>query len=381
MWKQGERYRMSTEVLETYIEKYIQSQPGKTVSFAWQGGEPTLMGTDFFKKVTALQKKHAQGKHIENAIQTNGTLLNDDWAKFFKDHGFLVGLSIDGPKAIHDAYRVQKNGKGSWEQVMQGLDFLVKHGVDWNSLTCVHRQNAEKPLEIYRFLRGIGSKYMQFIPVVERKPDAHARQASLTHAAPLPLNEDSNHDSPVSSWSVKPDQYGRFLIAIFDRWITKDVGRIFIQINDVTLGTWLNRPGGLCIFSETCGNALAMEHDGSVYSCDHYVYPEYRIGNIKEYTFHEIINNPSQRTFGQNKKTLLPRQCMECKVRRLCNGGCPKQRFINDKYGNPGLNYLCDGYYHYFTHTAPAMQRMRDLIQSGGTAADIMKHRNQPIKT
>lgn len=375
LWAKNERYQMDLQLLEKYVKDYIEAQPNDHVNFAWQGGEPTLRGIDFFREVVAFQKKYANGKTIGNALQTNGTLLNDEWASFFMEEDFLIGLSIDGPKKLHDEYRVGKKGQGSWDQVMAGLEILKKHEVEWNSLTCVNRRNSKYPMEVYRFLRGIGSKHMQFIPIVERKPNSEARELNLSHATPAHLDRklDNEEKCPVTPWSVKPSDHGSFLTSIFDRWVRKDVGRIFIQINEVTLSNWLGRPGGLCIFSETCGDALAMEHDGSFYSCDHFVYPEYKLGNIGENSIVEMLESGFQRKFGMDKRNMLPQQCLDCSVRSLCNGGCPKQRFLEDEHGNPGLNYLCEGYFHYFTHTAPYIEKIAALLNAGRPAADIME--------
>lgn len=375
LWRKGEVYRMSSELLDVYVRKYIESQPGEIVTFAWQGGEPTLPGISFYEKVVKLQEKYANGKNICNTLQTNGTLLNEDWVRFFRDQQFLIGLSIDGPERLHDTYRQTKNGEGTWAQVMKAVCLLVKHDVQWNSLTCVHQMNIHKPLEVYRFLRGIGSKYMQFIPVVERMPNQQATEWGLSLGSPIDPKQESEFDnqSNVTKWSVKPGDYGKFLTKIFDRWVRLDVGKIFIQINDVTLGKWLNQPHGLCIFDETCGQALAMEHDGSVYSCDHYVYPSHKIGYIGNDNFSDLLETPFQSKFGKDKKDSLPKQCLECSVRKFCNGGCPKQRFVKDKYGNTGLNYLCEDYFHYFTYTIPSMYRMATLFRNGFAPSEIMK--------
>ena len=375
LWERGERYKMSLETLETYIRSYIEAQPNEQVSFAWQGGEPTLMGIEFFRKVVELQKTYANGKHIENAFQTNGTLLDDEWGHFFRENHFLVGLSIDGPQKMHDSYRINKRGQGTWDQVMRGLEILKKHQVDWNSLTCVHRGNSHKPLDVYRFLKGIGSRHLQFIPIVERKPNATAKQLGLTHATPAELDRllSDEEASPVTSWSVKPGDYGRFLTAIFDRWIRKDVGKVFIQINEVTLGKYIDGRPGICIFEETCGDALALEHDGSLYACDHYVYPTHRLGDLNDKNLIDMVESSFQKDFGSAKRDKLPPQCIQCEVRSLCNGGCPKQRFLADREGNPGLNYLCEGYYHFFTHTRPHMQRIAQMLRYGYPATKIME--------
>lgn len=369
LYDENQRWKMSDAVLERYVRDYIESQPGdQPVTFAWQGGEPTLCGVDFFRKAVALQKQYARGRTIENAFQTNGTLLNDEWCRFFKDENFLIGLSIDGPAKLHDAYRVGRDGGASHADVMRGLDCLKKHDVEFNTLTCVHRKNVEHPLDVYRFLRGIGSKHLQFIPIVERRPNALARQWGLSHAAP----SDDEDSSPVYPWSVPSKGYGEFMFKIFERWVKKDVGRIYVQLFDVALGKWLKAPGGLCIFEETCGRALAIEHDGSLYSCDHYVYPTHKLGKLGEQSLAEMVDSPAQQQFGKNKRDTLPRQCRECTYRFACNGGCPKQRFLHTDDGKRSLNYLCAGYYHFFESADPYLREMAQLCHSGRAPSEIM---------
>lgn len=368
----NERYKMSDETLERFVSSYIAAQPGDTASFAWQGGEPTLLGVSFFEKVVALQAKHARGKRIENAFQTNGTLLDDRWAEFLAKHNFLVGVSIDGPRDLHDAYRVKRNGKGSFDDVLRGIRVLQRHGVQWNSLTCVNRLNASKPLEVYKFLKGIGSRYMQFIPIVERKPNPAARRLGLDLSTPPSLSEEEAIEE-MTAWSVIPREYGSFLNKIFDRWVRHDVGKIYVQTFEVGFTKWLGIKQGLCIFNETCGDAVALEHDGSVYSCDHFVYPEYRLGNINEDSLPEMIDSPFQRKFGQDKRDSLPSQCRECAYRFACNGGCPKQRFARDKRGEPGLNYLCPGYFAFFRHADPYYRVMASLYRRQQSPALIME--------
>jgi uncharacterized protein len=367
----NERWRMSDGVLENFIRSYIESQPANEVTFAWQGGEPTLCGVDFFRRAMEMQHCHAGGKRITNALQTNGTLLNDEWGAFLAEYQFLVGISIDGPEKIHDAYRVTKRGGGSFKQVMAGLDILKKHGVEFNTLTCVHRMNQSKGADVYRFLKGIGSKFMQFIPIVERKPDSTAQSLGLSLASPPDLAA-GDVASPVTPWSVTPEGYGRFMIDIFDRWVRQDVGRFHVQLFDVALGKWLGIPGGLCVFEETCGNALALEHDGSLYSCDHFVYPEFRLGDLAETPLASLVDSPRQQRFGTDKRDRLPKQCRGCDYRFACNGGCPKQRFSRSRDGEPGLNYLCEGYYSIFKHMDPYMRVMADLYRRKRPPADIM---------
>ncbi len=369
----NENFKMSDEVLETYIRQYIAGQAGPEVSFAWQGGEPTLLGVNFFRKVVALQRQYADGKRVSNALQTNGTLLDDAWCEFLAAEKFLVGLSIDGPARLHNTYRVDKQGRDTYDDVLRGLRFLKKHRVEFNTLTVVNRANARHALDVYRFLRDIGSGFLQFIPLVERLADAEATKLGLDLALPPRADEEGSKRMPVTDWSVEPKQYGEFLCAIFDEWVRRDVGRTFVQIFDVTLGNWMGLGGGLCVFSETCGNALAMEHNGDVYSCDHYVYPQYRLGNILNASLGDLVGSEFQRQFGRDKSTTLPAYCRECEVRHLCHGECPKHRFIRTPDGDPGLNYLCRAYKQFFNHSAPAMQRMAALLRAGRAPAEIMR--------
>jgi uncharacterized protein len=378
LFPSNENFRMSDEVLENYVRQYIAGQSVPEVSFAWQGGEPTLMGVNFFRKVVALQRQYANGKTITNAMQTNGTLLDDEWCAFLAEHGFLVGLSIDGPAKLHDTYRVTKKGGGSYSKVIAGLRLLKKHKVEFNTLTVVNRVNSRRPLEVYRFLRDIGSGFLQFIPLVERLPDAEAKALGLDLATPPRSDQEGEVRMPVTDWSVEPRQYGDFLCAIFDEWVRRDVGSTFVQIFDVTLGNWLGAGGGLCVFSETCGSAMALEHNGDLYSCDHYVYPRYKLGNILNETIAEMAASPFQRQFGLDKKATLPPFCLVCDVRHLCHGECPKHRFIRTPDGDPGLNYLCSGYKKFFHHSTPAMQHMASLLRAGRPAADIMTARRPP---
>lgn len=374
----GERFRMSDEVLEKYIRDYIGAQDVPEVQFAWQGGEPLLLGLDFFKRAVALQKRYAGGKRIGNALQTNGTLLDDGWCAFFREHGFLLGLSLDGPFRLHDAYRVDKRGEPSYAKVIAGLKLLKKHAVDFNTLTVVNRKNARKPLEVYRFLRDMGSGFLQFIPLVGRLPDGEARGLGLNFAVPPRLDEGMER-MPVTESSVEPRQYGRFLIEIFDEWIKRDVGKVFVQMFDVTLGNTVGAGSGLCIFSKTCGTAVAVEHNGEVYSCDHYVYPRYRLGNILNQSLGDMVSSDAQREFGENKSVALPKYCRECEVLPLCHGECPKNRFIRTPDDEEGLNYLCRGYKDFFTHTRPAMLQMADLLRQKRPPADIMVRQNRRL--
>ena len=367
----NEKFRMSPEVLETYIRQFIAEQDVPEIHFAWQGGEPTLLGVDFFRQVVALQKKYADGKHIHNALQTNGTQLNKTWGEFFAENRFLVGLSIDGPPKLHDAYRVDKKGRGSYTQVHNGLRILREHQVEFNTLTVVNRLNSQHPLEVYRFLRAKGSGFIQFIPLVERLPDPEARRLGLDLATPPRLDEEDPRRLPVTDWSVQPKAFGRFLNTIFDEWVRYDVGRTFVQLFDVTLANTLGVAPGLCVFSENCGTALAMEHNGDVFSCDHFVYPHYRLGNVLNQSLGEMVNSTFQQEFGKAKSATLPQFCRECDVRSLCHGECPKHRFLRTPDGEPGLNYLCRGYKDFFAHSRPAMLQMAQLIRQGRAPSEI----------
>lgn len=370
----GEKqWRMSDAVLEEYVRQYIQSQPAPEVYFAWQGGEPTLMGVDFFRKAVAWQKKYAGGRTVSNALQTNGTLLDEEWCRFLAAEQFLIGLSIDGPAELHDYYRVDKGQKPTFEKVMRGLELLKRHKVNFNTLTVVHRQNAQRPLEVYRFLKSIGSEFLQFIPLVERREESSG--TGLHFAAPPDLAEREVNVSPVTEWSVEANDYGNFLCAIFDEWVRQDVGRVFVQHFDVALGNWMGLGSSLCVFAEKCGAALAVEHNGDLYSCDHYVYPKYRLGNLMNQSLGEMVSSPQQLKFGSDKSDLLPQYCRQCEVRFACNGECPKHRFIKTPEGEEGLNYLCPAYKKFFNHIHPHMKVMGQLLRSGRSAAEIMRMR------
>jgi len=365
--KAARDYRMPDDVLEAYIRQYIQAQAGEHVSFAWQGGEPTLLGISFFERVLELQQRYSGGKKIDNAFQTNGTLLDDAWGEFLARNGFLIGLSVDGPEEIHDAYRVDKGGQPTFARVMRGLGVLKKHGVEFNTLTVINRKNSYRALDVYRFLKQIGSKYHQFIPVVEQvaeQPDPNG----LVLIKPF-----SRQKASVSDWSVEPLQFGRFLISIFDEWVRHDVGRVFVQIFDVALESWANIPQSLCVFKPKCGQAMAVEHNGDLYSCDHFVYPENRLGNILEKAMSVLISSPQQARFGNAKETALPSDCRQCNVRFACNGECPKHRFTTTSTGEYGLNYLCAGYKHFFHHVDPYMRFMANELKHGRAPARVME--------
>jgi uncharacterized protein len=361
------KWAMPADVLESYIQQYIQQQDTNTIHFAWQGGEPTLLGVDYFRNIVALEAKYANGKRIENAFQTNGVLLNDEWGNFFAENHFLIGVSIDGPRELHDAYRVDKGGQPTFDRVMRGIGFLKKHSVAFNTLTTVHRKNSYNPLDVYRFLKENGSGYMQFIPIVERI-STHTAQDGLVLVSPS-----FSGRARVSDWSVEPVQFGRFLSTIFDEWVRNDVGKTFVQLFDVSLEMWLGMEASLCIFRKTCGSALAVEHNGDLYSCDHFVYPENRLGNIMRQALGEMVESPQQVQFGQAKNDTLPNYCRQCEVRFACNGECPKHRFATTPDGEAGLNYLCAGYKKFFTHIGPYMQFMAAQLRQQRAPANVME--------
>jgi uncharacterized protein len=324
-----------------------------------------------------LQRQHAGGKKVGNALQTNGILLTDEWCAFLREHDFLVGLSVDGPPELHDGYRVDKAGKSTHASVMAAWERLKKHGVEYNTLTVVHRQNAKKPLEVYEFLKAHGSTFMQFIPLVERAPESAANTFPISpHALagpPDPHARTPEPTRPVTAWSVDPDDYGTFLCRIFDKWVRRDVGTIFVQMFDWHLSIEMGLGSPICVFSKTCGRALAMEHNGDVYSCDHYVYPEYKLGNIAREPLAEMVESPAQRRFGTDKFDTLPAYCRRCEVLDHCQGECPKHRFTSTPDGEPGLNYLCPAYKKFFNHIRPNMQLMASLLRAGRWPGEIMQ--------
>lgn len=373
----GSRFHMADELLETYIRQLIEAHGrAPEVNIAWQGGEPTLMGLDFFKRAVELAEKYKKpGQQILYTMQTNGTKLDDAWCAFFKEKNFLIGLSVDGPRAIHDTYRVNKGGAGSFDQVMRGWEYLCQHGVDFNILCTVHAANQDQPLEVYRFFRdALGAQYIQFIPIVERATAQFLPLANVGWSerpgGERPLYTQSG--SLVTERSVDGAQYGRFLCAIFDEWVRRDVGQVFVQLFDTALGAHVGQYS-LCIFAPTCGNALALEHNGDLYSCDHYVEPDYLLGNIQETHMIELVASDKQRQFGRDKQETLPLYCRECEVRFACNGGCPRNRFIQTPDGEEGLNYLCAGYKLFFNHTHRPMQMMAELLWQGRYADEIMQ--------
>lgn len=364
LYQNSHRHLMTDEMLEQFTREYIEAQTMPQVLFTWHGGEPLMRSIDFYKKALALQKKYAHGKQIDNVIQTNGTLLTDKWCEFFAKNHWLVGISIDGPQEYHDHYRVTPAGKPSWEKVMQGIQLLKKHRVEWNAMAVVNAYNAEHPLEFYHFFRDNGCQYLQFTPIVERLTE-HEDGRTLASLA-------DDREIPLADASVTPQQWGNFLCTIFDDWVRHDVGKTFVEIFDCTLANWMGVLPGICAYSKECGHAGVMEHNGDVYSCDHFVFPEYKLGNIREQSLIDMLYGEKQQAFSRLKHTSLPRQCKECNMEFACHGECPKNRFEKDKYGEPGLNYLCQGYYQYYTHVAPYMDFMKRELLAQRPPANIM---------
>ena len=372
LYPKGERFRMDDAVLESYVSRYIAAQSTPEVEFTWQGGEPTLMGLEFFERAMALQKIHAGGKTIRNTLQTNGTLLDEAWGAFLKRENFLVGLSLDGPRELNDLARPDKQGRSSFDDVIAGLQTLARHGLDFNVLVTVSAANVGHPREIYRFLKSLGVRFIQFNPVVERVARAHEAVIGLHFANPpawsRPRKADDTH-ADVTPHTVDARRYGDFLCAVFDDWLAADVGEVHVMNFEWALAAWCQLPPSTCIFSERCGRAAIVEHDGSVYSCDHFVYPEYKLGNLLQDDPAAMMDSDRQRAFGNAKADSLPGQCQRCEFRFACHGECPKNRFIHTADGEPGLNYLCAGYLQYFRHITPHMNGMSQLLAQGKPAA------------
>ena len=357
-------FEMSDDILEEYIRQYIESQTMSQVKFTWHGGEALLRPLSFYRNVVRLQKKYARGRQIDNSIQTNGLLLTDEWCQFFRDNRWLVGVSLDGPEKFHDRYRHNIGGRPSFARVMKGIELLNRYGVEWNALAVVNDFNGDHPLEFYRFFKQIQCHYIQFTPIVERiMPHADGRHL----ACPA-----DSEDLPLAPFSVKPRQWGDFLCAIFDEWVRNDVGKYYVQLFDSTLANWVGEQPGVCTMARTCGHAGVMEFNGDVYTCDHFVFPEYKLGNIKEKTLVEMMYSDREQDFGSAKLETLPSQCRNCRYLFACNGECPKNRFARTADGEPGLNYLCEGYYRFFDHVAPAMDFMKRELLSRRAPANIM---------
>lgn len=356
----GGPQRMSDDLLERFTEQYVHAQPGQDVLFTWHGGEPLLLGLDYFKKALRYQKPYRRDYRIDNVLQTNGTLLDDDWCRFFKENNFLIGLSLDGPEHCHDKYRRNKGERGSFAHVMRGLRLLQKHGVEFNILSVVNDYNAQFPLEVYQFFKSTGVQYIQFSPIVERVDEGGL------------LKSGNDLGGTLASWSVPPLAYGKFLNSIFDEWVRNDVGNIFVTTFDATLAGYMGAQPGSCIWGETCGHASALDIDGSLYSCDHYVFPEFKLGNIRQKTITEMMLTDQQFQFGNDKRDKLPEKCRKCEYLNLCNGECPKNRIVPLQNDPNPLNYLCPGLIRYFEHSRSAMLQMAELLRQGKAPAEIM---------
>jgi uncharacterized protein len=363
--------RMAPEVLAEFIRQYIEAQPTAEVDFAWQGGEPTLAGLEFFQEVVRLQRRFADGKRIRNALQTNGTLLDDEWCAFLAEHDFLVGLSIDGPRKLHDVFRFDRRGSPSHAEAVRAAGLLIEHGVRFNTLSCVNSQTSEHPLEIYRFLKELGSRHLQFIPIVERSDSGATGGAGIPLSPPPEPGVDDA--SRITPWSVRPEAFGEFMIEIFEEWIGQDVGEVSVQLFDIALAAWLGQPSPVCVHAEECGDALVIESDGSVYACDHYVYPAYLLGNIATSSLDELLGSDPQRAFGAAKADTLTALCRSCRYLFACRGDCPKHRFASTPEGEQGLSYLCPAYLRFFDHVEPYMATMVQLLRAGRPITDIME--------
>ncbi|MGL4781114.1 MAG: anaerobic sulfatase-maturation protein [Bacteroidales bacterium] len=364
LYKNRRNNRMSEELLEAFTKEYIEAQPTPHVLFTWHGGETLLRGMDFFRKALHFQKKYARGRQITNTLQTNGILLNDEWCRFFKDNNFLIGVSIDGPKHCHDQYRKDKGGHGTFDKVMAGIELMKKHGVEFNILSVVNDYNVKYPLEVYRFFKEIGAQFIQFSPVVERSGERCDGLRLLS-----PSDESS---ALVTDWSVPALEYGKFMTAIFDEWVRNDVGRVYVQLFDSTLACFVGEAPGVCVYAKTCGHASAIEFNGDIYSCDHFVFPENKLGNIRRESLISMMLSEKQLKFGDAKRSTLPTQCRECKFLDLCNGECPKNRILRTSDGEKGLNYLCSGLKYYFNHVYPYMQYMANQLAQQLPPSNIM---------
>ena len=365
LYKEAKNHVMSEELLERFIDEYINSQTMPQVLFTWHGGEPLMRPISFYKKAIELQKKYARGRTIDNSIQTNGTLITDEWCRFFKENNFLVGVSIDGPQEFHDEYRKNRQGQPSFAKVMKGIELLKKHGVEYNAMAVVNDFNADYPLDFYHFFKEIDCHYIQFTPIVER---ISQRADGLSLSSPI-----QNEKAELTDFSVSPEQWGNFLCAIFDEWVSEDVGNYYIQLFDSTLANWIGEQPGVCSMAKNCGHAGVMEYNGDVYSCDHFVFPEYKLGNLYSNTLVEMMYSDKQTKFGEAKSKTLPAQCKECEFLFACNGECPKNRFTFTETGEPGLNYLCKGYHKFFKHVAPYMDFMKKELMNERPPANVME--------
>lgn len=364
LYRNDRNHVMSDALLEKFTKEYIEAQTTPEILFTWHGGETLMRPVSFYKRALQLQKIYGRGRHIDNCIQTNGTLLTDEWCEFFHENNFLVGVSIDGPQEYHDEYRKTGTGRPTFRQVMKGIDLLNKHGVEWNAMAVVNDYNVEDPLGFYHFFKDINCRYIQFSPIVER----------LTNRTDgLKLAPGMQEAGELADFSITAEQWGDFLCTIFDEWVRHDVGEYFVQLFDATLANWVGVVPGICSMAKECGHAGVMEYNGDVYSCDHFVYPEFRLGNIHEKTITEMMYSQKQNEFAKMKSAQLPQQCRECKYQFACHGECPKNRFLHDKYGNSGLNYLCKGYYKFFEHAAPYMDFMKEELAAQRPPSNVMK--------
>lgn len=365
LYKRQGNHVITDELLEKFVKEYIEAQTTPNILFTWHGGETLMRPISFYRRALELQRIYSHGRQIDNCIQTNGILLNDEWCEFFKQNNFLVGVSIDGPQEFHDEYRKTGTGRPTFRDVMKGINLLNKHGVEWNALAVVNDFNADYPLDFYHFFKEIGCRYIQFTPIVER---------ITTRPDNLRLAPGMQEEGILADFSITAGQWGNFLCTIFDEWVHHDVGEYYIQLFDATLANWVGQAPGICTMAEECGHAGVMEFNGDVYSCDHFVFPEYKLGNLHDQTIFEMMNGQRQREFSRMKKQMLPQQCRECRFLFACHGECPKNRFVRDKYGNPGLNYLCQGYYRFFKHVAPYMDFMKNELENHRAPANVMNH-------
>ena len=378
LFPEKENFRMSDNVLESYIRKYVEAQPTPIVEFVWHGGEPTLIGIDFFRKAVKYQEPYRKLKTIQNSLQTNGTLLTDEWCDFFKKNGFFIGISLDGPEEIHDRHRRNRGQQPTFQAVMNGIRLLQKHGVEYNVLACVAKETAYRPLEVYHFFKEQGIEYIQFTPVIERAAGESSAKQGLRLASPSALDREEAN-TKVMPWTVEPEAYGDFLIAIYEEWVRQDVGKIFVMNFEWALNAWIGNPSPVCIFSKQCGRSLAVEHNGDVYACDHYVYPEYRLGNLLNDDLSNMVERLLASGFGPHKEKTLPKWCRECKVLQACGGGCPKHRFMKSPYEEPGLHYLCAGYKKFFLHIRKYLKVMTQLLENGLPASKVMDAVKGPL--
>ncbi len=378
LYDPGKNFRMPDVVLAAFIRSYIEAQPTPVVEFVWQGGEPTLLGIDFFERVIELQRPFTRIKTITNSLQTNGTLLTDAWGRFLKQHNFMVGISLDGPREVHDRYRRNRHGGGSFDAVMRGLKLLQKHAVEYNVMASVAREAAKQPLEVYRFFKQEGVEFIQFVPIIERLPATAEQQSGLKLAGPSALDR-HELNTEVTPWTVIPEEYGDFLIAIYEEWVRNDVGKTFVMNFEWALNAWIGNPSPVCIHAKQCGRSMVIEHNGDLFACDHYVYPQYRLGNILGDDLPAMAARSLQTGFGTNKESALPGWCRECEVLVACQGGCPKHRFAQSHYGESGLHYLCPGYNKFFRHIRKYLHAMATLLGHGMPVTEVMKAIDGPL--